>query len=127
MKSSPQLNMCPLLLPGSVFSLSKNQIVATFADNSFWGLSTTPNQLTLDAGLSSSTMKVLFLFLTTVGALNDTQECSNVSALFCFFCLVHLHSVYFWVTALNLHRQTFEQKQPFSRAVSTTGEVPWQN
>ena len=84
------------------FSLSKNQIVATFADNSFWGLSTTPNQLTLDAGLSSSTMKVLFLFLTTVGALNDTQECSNVSA-FVDFCFVHLQSVNFRVTALNLH------------------------
>ena len=65
-------------------------------------LSTTLDQLTIVAGLSSSAMRVLFLFLTTVGALNDTQECSNVSA-FVDFCFVHLQSVNFRVTALNLH------------------------
>ena len=65
-------------------------------------LSTTLDQLTLVGGLSSSAMRVLYLFLTTVGALNDTQECSNVSA-FVDFCFVHLQSVNFRVTALNLH------------------------
>ena len=44
----------------------------------------------------------LYHFLTTVGALNNTQECSNVSA-FVDFCFLHLQSVNFRVTALNLH------------------------
>ena len=85
-------NQCMLVTVTWVsFSPSKNQIVATFV---FWVgsavLSTTLDQLTIVAGLSSSAMRVLFLFLTTVGALNDTQECSNVSALGCFFFVLFI-------------------------------------